>query len=584
MIASMIASMIGGGERSAGPGRALALLAGVLGLTGQALLRPRLEARQVEAGVVVPGDEQAGMSADMAVPVLALGAFRGLVVDYLWLRSISFRERGRVYEARQVAEQICRLQPRLPDVWAFLGHDLAYNVAAAVDDPEARWRWIQNGIALLRDQGLRYNPGDPDLCFMLARTFQDKLGTTTDDHHMLYKVRHADLMERALGDTSLADLAAAPAFEALEDDPTTRPLVAQLAARGVEGAAAIAELAATPVPDDELAPLRAHAAWPRVVAAARAHLLRAGQRMDPERMLALDRRYGPLDWRGCDAATVYWADVGLEGALRRGQHRDAYALRRTIHAGLKNAVRRGRLERLGDEAVFLAPMPELVFQVDAYLREGIEEATAVVHELEAREARGALPASEEERLDAATIFERNQRDAREGFLCEAIVLLAEYGDEAGARRAHALGRRDYPDAPMLQLPYEEFVLRVYAQRFVAAGTFLTRDGMAQTLQGTWVSAYTALAMGQDDRYRGLEALARGNQARWQAYLASLDEPDARARLGLRYEDVRRASVRTAAEGLPAFLQERLAERLGITREALLRGDLSPRGQGDGGDR
>lgn len=568
-----------------GAGRALALLVGVAGLTGQALLRPRLEARQVEAGLVVAGAEQAGMSADVAVPVLALGAFRGLVVDYLWLRSISFRERGRVFEARQVAEQICRLQPRLPDVWAFLGHDLAYNVSAAVDDPQARWRWVQNGIELLRDQGLRYNPGDPDLCFMLARIFQDKLGTTTDDHHMVYKVLHADLMHRALGDTPLADLAAAPTLEALAAaDPAARALLAQLAAAGVEEPDNIVDLAGAPdapVSDDrgddrgDAAPSgpRAHPAWPRVLVAARAHLLRQGQRLDPARMLTLDRRYGPLDWRGCDAVSVYWADVGLEGALRLRRHRDAYALRRTIHAALKNAVRRGRIERLGEKASFLAAMPELVFPVDGYLRDGIEEAAAVVRDLEPRAERGQLSDEDEVRLDAAAIFERNQRSAREGFLHEAIVLLAEFGRRDEARRAHARARRDFPDAPLLQLDYDEFLLRVLAQRFVDAGTFDTQTGMSQLLQGTWEDAFMALSSGQDDRYRGLEALARASQVRWERYVASLDEPDARARLGLRYEDIRRRAVRTAAGRLPLLLQERLAERLGVDREALLRGEL-----------
>lgn len=554
--------------------RALGLLAGVLGLAGQALLRPRLEARQVEAGVVIPSDDQDGLAADMALGVLALGAFRGLVVDYLWLRSIHFRERGRVYEARQVAEQICRLQPRLPDVWAFLGHDLAYNVAAAVPEGEARWRWILNGVELLRNQGLRYNPGDPDLAFMLARIYQDKVGTTADDFHMLYKLRHAELMEQALGDTPLAELAAAPAFEALAADPSAATLLARLAALGIEGPAAVARAAAS----DDVAPLRADPAWPRVVAAARAQLLREEQRMDPARMLTLDRRYGPLDWRGCDAATVYWADVGLEGALRRERHRQAYALRRTIHAALKNAVRRGRVERLG-EGVFLAPQPELVFQVDAYLREGIEEAAAVARDLEPRADQGRLSPREEERLDAAVIFERNQRSAREGFLCEAIVLLAEYGREADARRAHAIARRDFPDAPLLRLSYDDFVLRVFAQRFVAAGVYESQAGMAQLLEGTWVRAYQALATGQDDHYRGLEALALASQRRWEAYLAGLDEPDARARLGLRYDDLRRRSLRTAAAGLPTLLQERLAERLGLEREALLRGDLPPPAEG-----
>ncbi|MCO5167813.1 MAG: hypothetical protein M9894_15825 [Planctomycetes bacterium] len=545
----------------------MALLVGALGLGGQALVRPRLEARQVEAGVVVAAEGQAGMSADLAVPVLALGAFRGLVVDYLWLRSSTFREQGRHFEARQVAEQLCRLQPRLPDVWVYLGHDLAYNVAGAVEEPEARWRWIQNGIELLRDQGLRHNPGDPDLCFMLARTLQDKIGTTTDDHHMRYKAWHAEQMVRAMGDTPLAVLAEAPGLAALAaGDRGARALLARAAALGLETPEA---LAAADAPELAVDP-----AWPRVQASARAEALRERLRLDPARMLRLDAAYGPLDWRGVDAVTVYWASVGLEGAERRRRHRDAYAARRTIHAALKNAVRRGRVERL-EGAVFLAPLPALVPRVDALLREGIEDAERAVRALEPLAHRGGLSPDDEERLDAAVVFLRNQRSAREGFLGEAIIILAENGLEEEARRLHARARRDFPGTDFERQGYDEFVLGVLARRFVDAGIYDSQQGMTQLLEGTWVSAYTQLALGEDARYRGLEALARASQRRWDAYLASLEEPDAVARLGVRYEEVRRRALRVAAERLPPLLQERLAARAGLTREEVLRPDRAP---------
>lgn len=556
-----------------GGARAVALLVGALGLGGQALLRPRLEARQVEAGLVVAAEGQAGMTADLAVPVLALGAFRGLVVDYLWLRSGTLREQGRHFEARQVAEQLCRLQPRLPDVWVYLGHDLAYNVASAVEEPEARWRWVQNGIELLRDHGLRHNPGDPELCFMLARTLQDKIGTTTDDHHMRYKAWHAEQMIRAMGDTPLAALAAAPSLADLtEGDRAARALVLRAAAAGLEGPAALA----TPAALEVVPELAGDPAWPRVAAAARAEVLRERLRLDPARMLRLDATYGPLDWRGVDAVTVYWASVGLEGAERRRRHRDAYAARRTIHAALKNAVRRGRVERL-EGAVFLAPLPAMVPKVDALLRAGIDEAERVVAALEPAGRRGALSPEDEERIDAAATFLRNQRSAREGFLGEAIVILAENGLEDEARRLHARAGRDFPGTEFERLGYDEFILGVLARRFVDAGIYDSQQGMTQLLEGTWVSAYTQLALGEDARYRGLEALARASQRRWDAYLASLDEPDAVARLGVRYEDVRRRALRVAAERLPPLLQERLAERAGVSREDLLR--PSPPGSG-----
>jgi hypothetical protein len=547
-------------------GRAAALLVAAVGLTGHVLLRPRLEARQVEAKLVIPSADQPGMAADLAVPTLALGAFRGLVVDYLWLRSHSFRAQGRHYEARQVAEQICRLQPRLPDVWAFLGHDLAYNVTAAVEDKDGRWRWIQNGIELLRDQGLRYNPGDPDLCFMLARIYQDKIGTTSDDYHMFFKWSHARLMADVLGDASPRALAAAPPFDALAD-AEARALLGQAAGAGLDGPAGILSAAASDAGEAALA-LRAMPAWSRVLEAARAQQVREVLGMEPAVLAQVDQLYGPLDWTGCDAATIYWAHVGLQGALERRQHRDAYALRRTILAGLKNVVRRGRSEWI-EGGMFTAPMPELVLKIDQRLADELADAERVERELRPAEEAGALEPSEAERYDAAVTFSRNLHSTLEGFLCEGVVLLSEYGRELESKKLFARARRAFPDSPMLQLDYDEFILRVLSQRYADAGTYMSQQGMAQTIEGTWVSAYEALAKGQDDRFRGLEALALANERRWDAFLASLDEPDARARLGLDYRAIRRRSLFTAAQRMPDLLRERLAERAGLTVKELL---------------
>lgn len=550
---------------------ALPALVAALGLGLHAGWRARLEQRQQAEGLTIAA-EGGGLAADVAVPTLALGAFRGVVVDWLWLRSISLREQGRHYEARQLAEQICRLQPRLPDVWAYLGHDLAYNMAGAVDGKEERWRWIQNGIELLRDQGLRYNPDDPDIHFTLARIYQDKIGTTTDDHHQHFKNAHAVLMWRLLGDAGLEALAASPpSLAALAAaDPEAAALLERLRRAGVgeeeldprepppEGAAAQAALAAA----------RADRAWPRVELAARAEALRRVG-LDPALMAEVDRTWGPLDWRGCDAAAIYWAWRGVKAAGRLpGRVRDEYALRRTILAALKNAVRRGRVELVPDGLqlhVIPSPRPELVGRLEDAVRDAIADADRVMASLPPEERRSPAQA---ELYDAAFLFARNQRYSREDSLAEFVVLLAEHGLEVEARRLFARGARDYPDQPALQLPYEEFVRRVMLQRFVDAGTYETQAGMTQLLEGTWRSAYRALAWGQLDRYRGLSSMARAQAARWDAYLRSLDEPDARRRLGVDHEAVRERALGLAAAETPPVLRQRLADRLGRPVESL----------------
>ncbi|MCA8926065.1 MAG: hypothetical protein KDD82_29940, partial [Planctomycetes bacterium] len=199
------------------------LVVGVALLGVQSGLRGGIQARQEQAELVLPTTE--GASADLSVPVLALGAFRGLVVDYLWLRAETLRRDERYVEARQLNRQICRLQPRVWITWNHLAHDLAYNVSREHSAPEARYRWIQSGISVLRDDGLRFNPRQPQLYLRLANVFEDKIGSYADDFHGSYKRWYAQELHALLGDATLEELASAPEL-AQHPDPGVKRLLA----------------------------------------------------------------------------------------------------------------------------------------------------------------------------------------------------------------------------------------------------------------------------------------------------------------------------------------------------------------------
>ena len=76
---------------------------------------------------------------------------------------------------------------------------MAYNISVKFRDPADRWRWVQSGIELLRDQGLRYNPKEPLIYRELAWFFQHKIGQTMDDAHLVYKQAWATNMASVLG-------------------------------------------------------------------------------------------------------------------------------------------------------------------------------------------------------------------------------------------------------------------------------------------------------------------------------------------------------------------------------------------------
>jgi hypothetical protein len=96
----------------------------------------------------------------LAFATVAMGAFRGLVVDILWMRADKLKEQGQFFDAKQLAEWITTLQPRFATVWEFQAWNMAYNISVAIPDtqPQERWRWVKNGYELLRDPGIPLNP------------------------------------------------------------------------------------------------------------------------------------------------------------------------------------------------------------------------------------------------------------------------------------------------------------------------------------------------------------------------------------------------------------------------------------------
>ena len=96
----------------------------------------------------------------LAFATVAMGAFRGLVVDILWMRADKLKEEGQFFDAKQLAEWITTLQPRFAAVWEFHAWNMAYNISVAIpaSQPEQRWRWVRNGYELLRDKGIPTNP------------------------------------------------------------------------------------------------------------------------------------------------------------------------------------------------------------------------------------------------------------------------------------------------------------------------------------------------------------------------------------------------------------------------------------------
>ena len=140
---------------------------------------------------------------DGAPPIVqlgtAIGALRGVIVDYLWLKVNARKQKGLFYELMADSELITKLQPRFAEVWGFLGHNMAYNVSVMTNTPEERWEWVNAGIRLVREQGIRYNPNDVVLHKELAFWFAHKIDGVSDDAHFFYKRQFANEWHLLLG-------------------------------------------------------------------------------------------------------------------------------------------------------------------------------------------------------------------------------------------------------------------------------------------------------------------------------------------------------------------------------------------------
>ena len=312
----------------------------------------------------------------LAFATVAMGAFRGLVVDILWLRADRLKEQGQFFDAKQLAEWITTLQPRFARVWEFHAWNMAYNISVCLPatEPESRWQWIKNGYELLRDQGIVTNPRSVGLYRELARIFQHKIGGITDEAHKYYKLQMVEAMEPLLGPAThdyFKALAETPTdWNQITKDPDVVELITEL--KAADNAFADSDgqgfvdnyLSLRQKPGrfnrrafETIDNFRATAALEKFDIFAKSWHLRNHWKLDPVLMNELNNTYGPiewddpnkhlpLDWRHPDSHAIYWAVKGLR-VIARDQSRkvgveETNTDRIVVHS-LQNLFRDGKI-------------------------------------------------------------------------------------------------------------------------------------------------------------------------------------------------------------------------------------------------
>ena len=471
-----------------------------------------IQDRRVEMNLVSNADlENAPPS--LAFATVAMGAFRGLVVDILWMRADKLKEEGQFFDAKQLAEWITTLQPRFASVWEFQAWNMAYNISVAMpaNQWKERWKWVRNGYELLRDKGIVANPHEISLYRYLAWIFQHKISYVADDCHKHYKREIALAIRPLVGEASRDD------FLRLMKQPDELPQL--LADEEVAKFVTALKAADTVFEDNDtfvnnytglrrlpdrfseaahevINDYRGTETLEKVDWFARAYKLRNDWKFDIEFMGELNDKYGPkdfndpntrepLNWEHPDAHAIYWAELGLKVAGKPETHSiEEKNTDRIVFHSLQNLFRSGNMViyPIPNElpSVFLTPDLDMFDSVRQLWTEKIEKYDI----LEGGESRGI-------------------KGGYKNMLANAALSFYKAGREAKARDIQMELRRRYP-GDIFDLPFLAFLKDRQQEEFQGLGIQDAREEIHLVLK----EAYFRYALHQDDEATGREKWAK----------------------------------------------------------------------------
>ncbi|MBE6405136.1 MAG: hypothetical protein E7040_03855 [Lentisphaerae bacterium] len=375
-----------------------------------------------------------GLPPMVAFTTVALGGFRGILADLLWLRAGTLQEEGKYFELVQLASWITKLQPKFTGAISFLAWNMSYNISVTFQDKQDRWRWVQRGIELIRDEGLNYNANDPKLYQQLGWIYQHKMGNTLDDAQKYYKYQIAKEMQVAFG--GVPD----PDWEALNNAPrsfiefrrknSSNSFWNKIQSAGYRDdeslnrafrkTGQLPESLKEALSDEEALELETFL---------RAIWLRDHYKIRPEVVIEINKKYGKLDWRASESHAIYWATLGN----MYSPNRFSIECDRMITQSLKESFIGGRMlfpEKTPSEDFIMVPNLELADAV----RESFLLAA--------------------ERNDFAHSF----KSALDNYMIDAIVILYSYGREKKAREYFNIMRKERVSYDKRFLNFEQFIV------------------------------------------------------------------------------------------------------------------------------
>ena len=267
-----------------------------------------------------------GVSPELAIATQALGAFRGIMLDLVWIRLQHLKREGRFFEMVQLSDWACKLAPRFPKIWQFHSWNLGYNVSVEISYLPDRWSWVKSSIEILRDEAIPKNPDNPELYNALAQLYLVKVAGRKDDAHIIYKSELGARMHEVLDGRGkpekLKEFAAAPRTEKeLMQDSSVKKLVEECRSQEFDPLSTDNYFGWLNNPDsidEEISDLLGSESYAQAMTKidtfVRARRLREEMKLEPDRMLKMmrsysgdEREYVPFDWRSPYPHSIYWA-------------------------------------------------------------------------------------------------------------------------------------------------------------------------------------------------------------------------------------------------------------------------------------
>ena len=392
----------------------------------------------------------------LAFTTVALGGFRGLISNFLWIRANDLQQAGKYFEMVQLASWITDLEPHFPQVWAFssLEHGLEHF---------GQFQGFLGPLAL--GGARRWNCCATTACAttLMSRScisrlswiFQSKMGQNMDDANLYYKEQWANEMMPFFGPNGTN-------FDELIHPQTPE-------------------------------------------ARTRAGLLREKYKMDPVFAKQVDEEWGPLDWRVPEASAIYWAALGLEKARENPEKivkpSDLTSLRRSIYQSMLQALYHGRLViNPFDKSYDYYPDLDLVSKLnDAY-------DTMYAEEPDAGQKQAIQNAHRNFLRDAVYFLYEDNR----------IAEAAKWFAYLGRKFPNQPLLDSDPGSLPSQLTLDQYAVACVQEDVKD----IDQNRTMAAVEGLLARAYYELAMGEDNRYAGFKLLAGKIYERYQTQVAS----------------------------------------------------------------